>query len=156
MQEESFLDIKPQKLRKISQPRDFWGWEKRLLWQMQSETIARCNQVAFDFIGFSLETTGAIHGKALAFMDSLAHVAAANDKCWAHNHYNVLLAQWLNKLSFDIRRAHARTILDRIEYLNLLQVNNRIVERSRKDLFAACLLKRTPGGGVAPTPFLNI
>jgi hypothetical protein len=133
----------------------FIAGEKGFKHKMQATTIDRCNRAGFDFIGFSLETTGALHGKAMSFMDSLARVAAANDACWAYKHPNVLLAQWLNKLSFDIRRAHARTILDRVEYLNLTSVNPRIVQRSRKDLFDDCLLNRTPGGEFAPTPLFS-
>jgi len=81
-----------------------------------------CNQHGFDFLPFIFETTGAIHKEAQTFLSDLATRAAQRrvaEESNVDHESERILRRWKFRYSTIIRKAHARTILDRLESLKL-------------------------------------
>jgi hypothetical protein len=99
--------------------------------KMAKATVDRCAAAGFDFIGLSFETTGAIHPAAHAFLSSLANRASERMQHWGYLKPKLILGNWLNRLSFVIRKAHAEAILDRLTALNAFAVGKLFPDTKR-------------------------
>ena len=82
-------------------------------------TLTRCNNNGFDFIPFSLETTGALHPEAVTLLTDLAIKANEKLSFQRKDGHDYILRRWRYTLSVELRKTHARTILDRISALGI-------------------------------------
>ena len=90
--------------------------------KLQHNAADTCAQFGFDFLPFILETTGAIHPNAAAFLYDLAFRVAerrVSDPMHITNEKKWILRRWKFQFSTLIRKAHARAILDRLDVTSL-------------------------------------
>ena len=109
--------------------------------KMNNKTIERCNSAGFDFLGISFETTGSIHPAAYKFISRLADRASECPSHWGFRKPKLILGNWLNRLSFAIRKSHADAILDRLTALDAFAAGRFFAPESREARFARCIEK---------------